>query len=357
MKNGFSKSQKLLQKFSNLHGASGFETPIREEFISQLNKISLKYKIDKLGNVLSIPSDQKAKISILIMAHMDEVGFIIQHIDEKGFIRAVPLGRWISYNVWDKEWIISNPSETLLAYSGMESPHLYNKSHDHQVNMDQLFFDTGFTKEELIKKSIHPGLPITPSSQFKVFADGNFYSGKALDDRVGLVLLLEILEWFNKSVLSTKIDLQFAATVQEEIGSRGSSLVSHSLKPDIVINFEASVAQDFPEQFNNKHQIFLGKGPSLFAFDDSMVPDQDLLHSLVNCAEQNGIPFQWEVEDSYGEDAAKLQTSWQGVSAINIGIPIRYLHSHHSVMLKHDYDALFKLITCFLDSFVNENKD
>lgn len=94
------------------------------------------------------------------------------------------------------------------------------------------------------------------------------------------------------------------------------------------------MAQDYPEQFSKTHCINLGDGPSLFTFDGSMIPDQDLLTHIAQIAQKNIIPIQWEVESSYGEDASCIQKSGHGVPAINIGIPIRYIHSHHSVMAR-----------------------
>ena len=238
----------------------------------------------------------------------------------------------------------------------MDPPHISNLYNRKPIDIKKLFFDTGLTKNELLEKGFHPGLPITPNTTFKTFAKGAFYSGKALDDRVGLALIIELLTQLKReSALTKKVQVQFAATVQEELGRRGSLVISRFLKPDIVINLEASVAQDYPEQFSSTHLIYLGKGPSLFAFDGSMIPNQTLLNYIATVAHENNIPIQWEVEPSYGEDASCLQKSGHGVPAINIGIPIRYAHSHHCVMRKIDYQLTLKLLLLCIKGIAKSN--
>src|SRR5437016_2747762 len=117
------QAEELIKQFSNLHGASGFESPIRQQFTTYLEQLSINYQIDGLGNVLIKFPHKKAKLTLLIMAHMDEVGFLIHHIDEQGFIRAIPLGRWIEHVLWDKEWIIRIDDQSIVAFSGMDPPH------------------------------------------------------------------------------------------------------------------------------------------------------------------------------------------------------------------------------------------
>ncbi|KTC87818.1 M42 family metallopeptidase [Legionella drozanskii] len=349
-------SEQILSEFSNLHGVSGFESEVRNEFVRHLKQLDLDYQIDKLGNVTG-RVQKNGQLSVLIMAHMDEVGFLTQHVDEQGFIRAIPLGRWVDHILWDKEWLVHIENQSFVAYSGMDPPHISGLYKNQLIDINKLFFDTGLTKKEIIDKGFRPGLAITPATRFKTFANGEFYSGKAFDDRVGLALIIELLTLIKKEPsIANKLEIQFAATVQEELGRRGSRVIYSTLKPDIVINLEASIAQDYPEQFSNTHLIYLGKGPALFAFDGTMIPDQSLLNYIAAIAHANKIPFQWEVEDSYGEDASCLQKSGHGVPAVNIGIPMRYAHSHHSVMRKLDYQLTLKLLFLCLKGAFNFTK-
>lgn len=343
------QSDDLLRVFSNLPGASGFEGPVRSQLIRYLEQMNQKFQIDGMGNVLVRFPAKKNALKILIMAHMDEVGFLTQEIDERGFIRVVSLGGWLDQVLWDQEWEIHTDKMTIPAISGIDPPHvLTDFTKSPKVNRGMLFLDTGLSKKELIQQGVRPGLPVTAASSFKKLSNG-LYSGKAFDDRVGLALMIELIDTIRKeNHNNANVEIQFAATTQEELGMRGSKVVYASLKPDLVINLEAGIAHDYPEQFSTNKTPVLGKGPALFVYDKSMIPNQGLVKRIAEIAEQNKIPFQWEIENSYGEDASCLQTSGLGVASINLGVPIRYVHSHHGVMVQKDYDLTLKLLFAIL---------
>ena len=343
------QKEDLLRTFSNLSGASGFEGPVRAQFIRYLKQMNQEYQIDGMGNVLLRFPAKKNAIKVLIMAHMDEVGFLTQEIDARGFIRVVSLGGWLDHVLWDQEWEIHGGKTVISAVSGMDPPHvLTDFSKSPHATRDLFFLDTGLNKEELAQQGIRPGLPVTPAVSFKKWGNG-LYSGKAFDDRVGLALMIELIDTLRKeNRMNADVEIQFAATVQEELGMRGSKVVYALLKPDLVVNLEAGIAHDYPQQFSKYSTPVLGKGPALFVYDNSMIPNQGLVKKLSETAQQNNIPFQWEIENFYGEDASCLQTSGSGTAAINVGVPIRYVHSHHGVMAQKDYDLTFKLLIAFL---------
>jgi putative aminopeptidase FrvX len=109
---------------------------------------------------------------------------------------------------------------------------------------------------------------------------------------------------------------------------------------------EFGVARDYPCQWADRHDqsVALGKGPTLFIYDRGMLPDTHLLESVYTIADEHNIPVQWEYEEHYGQDAAKLQKRGTGVVSINIGIPVRYAHSHYGMMDKNDYDNTVALL-------------
>ena len=139
--------------------------------------------------------------------------------------------------------------------------------------------------------------------------------------------------------------------MQEELGMRGASVISASVKPDIVINIEVGIAKDFPLLFTNASPTpKLGNGPSLFLFDGSMIPHQKLLCSVRDYAENLRIPFQYELCNIYGQDGAELQKSLQGIPVINIGIPCRYPHSAFSMIDRDDLNGTIDLTYGFIQS-------
>lgn len=343
------RSRDRLERFSNLHAAPGYEAPVRKQFIKDIKPYGVKYEVDKIGNVYVRINPGKHKKKVLVMAHMDEVGFMVTQIDEQGFMKVMPIGGWLSEVTWAQEWALKTNKQTVLATSGFDAPHVTTPiTHEHrQVTKKDFFLDSGMTPAELKQAGVRPGTPVTPNMKFKQY--GQFYAGKAFDDRAGMALMVDAIAKLSKDKsLPKNVEVQFAATVQEEVGLRGARTVYEALKPDVVLNLEAGIAHDYPMQLAERGKPELGKGASIFVYDRSMIPSQDLVESLVKVAEKHQIPYQWESEVSYGEDGAVLQGNGHGVTAVNIGIPVRYAHSHVGLMSRKDYDNGLKLVLAYI---------
>lgn len=332
------KVEPLLEEFSNLPGASGFENKVRQHFVHYLKKLNQPYKIDKLGNVVTHIKGKKATKKILVTAHMDEIGFLIQSIDDNGFINVVPLGGWLTHVLWNEPWLIQTSQQLIPAISGMDPLHVLSDfTKPPKVTLSQFFLDTGFSKKALIKKGLRPGLPVTPDVSFKRLANGKYYLGKAFDDRAAIALMLILIDKIKGDIKPYEtLDIIFAATVQEEVGMRGAKILNQALHPEVVLNLEAGIAHDYPQQFSKLDSPKLNGGPSLFVYDKSMLPSQGLLNFIYKTAQKYHIPTQWELEYSYGQDGASIQTSGEGAKAINIGLPVRYAHSHYGLISKQD---------------------
>ena len=122
-----------------------------------------------------------------------------------------------------------------------------------------------------------------------------------------------------------------------------------STHPDIVINLEIGIAGDFPLLTSPKlSQEALGKGPSLFVFDASMIPNNNFVEWILKLAKDAAIPLQFESVSGYGEDGSVLQRAATGIPAINLGVPTRYGHSQSGVIDRADYDNLVKLLVAMI---------
>lgn len=337
----------MLEKLCNAYGVSGFEQDIRDILIKYWKEQNIDYKIDGMGNLVGkFSSHANKKPTLLIMAHMDEVGFMTTKINDDGFINVNPLGGWLDHVIWSQKWVIRTPSgEYISAVSGMDAPHvLTDFTTTPPANKGMLFLDTGMTKQELANLGIRPGLPVIPDFKFQQLSNER-YAAKSFDDRVGLAMMIDIMKLINSdATFVKKINVVFAATVQEELGMRGSKAVYESLKPDLVINIEAGIAKDYPTQFATDNNPKLGHGPAIFIYDGSMMPNQNLVQKLEEVAHAYNIPVQWESENSYGEDASCLQSAGKGMPAVNIGVPVRYAHSHIGIIDRKDYDNTLKLL-------------
>ena len=280
------------------------------------------------------------------MAHMDEVGFLVRHIDQNGFIYFHGVGGYFEQSVLTQRMAILTPKGVVVGYTGMKSGHILRPSERTQmVPIENMFIDIGAkSREEAVENfGVRPGLPIVYHGEFEVLNGTSRYLAKAWDDRVGLAVITEALRQLQTS--SHPNTVVVAATVQEEIGLRGASVVYPTAKPDIVINLEIGIASDFPLlTAPTLSQEALGKGPSVFVFDNSMIPNNNFVEWIIRTARDSGIPLQFESVSGYGEDGSILQKSATGIPAVNIGVPTRYGHSQLGIIDRADFDNTVRLI-------------
>lgn len=346
-----SDSVEILKTLTSIPAASGFEGPVRsylrELWGEELGEENMR--VDGMGNLIAKVNAGKSEApNVLVTAHMDEVGLLVSEVTEEGFLKCILLGGWLDVALFCKEWIISTPKGEIRGFSGSESAHVAEKYPlTEAIPLSKLFIDVGACgKEEVFSMGIRPGMPITPSPSFHRV--GARLVAKAMDDRAGLVVLDALVR---QGISCDEVNLFVGATVQEELGMRGASVLSGSIKPDLVINIEVGMARDFPLLFSSGASTpKLGMGPTLFVFDGSMIPHQKLLNCVINYAECMEIPFQYEVCSIYGQDGAELQRSVEGVPVVNVGIPCRYPHSAHSMIDLNDLNATIDLVQGFVES-------
>ena len=241
----------LLEKLSNASGASGFEDPIRKILQEEWQTLLPDMKIDGMGNLIGTLSlnngsqENSQKPRILLMAHMDEVGFLVREVTKEGYLRIDPAGSWLDPVLLSQKWIIMTPNGPVQGITGAESVHIAEPNSVKAVSAKKLFIDIGASSDqEVYSLGIRPGLPITPETKFTTMNNANRFVGKAFDDRVGLVVINEVLKRVSKSNLPNTVLV--AATAQEEVGMRGSTVVYPSTRPDLVINIDIGLARDFP---------------------------------------------------------------------------------------------------------------
>jgi putative aminopeptidase FrvX len=221
-----------------------------------------------------------------------------------------------------------------------------------------MFIDVGARSRKEVEENLHirAGLPITPLTEFTNLNDAGTYLSKALDDRVGLTAITEIAMRMKSSNHPNLIEV--AASTQEELKSRGVEVLYGQLKPDVVINIEMSLADDFPALTpRNSNHISLGKGPALFVYDGSMIPNNKFVNFIIAIAKLYSIPLQLESDPHYGHDGSRLQRANEGIPVINIGIPIRYGHTQSGVMKRKDLDQLVELVSHILAALDQKQLD
>ena len=343
------RTASLMEELTNAPGPPGFEGPVREIVIRELGELNAAIEYDGLGSVIAtLPGTTEAP-RIMVTAHLDEVGLMVQYVRADGFIKFKTLGGWLRQALPDQRWVIVGAKGPVLAISGLRTVHVTPQSERNQVwPLEQLFLDVGArSADEVAAMGVRPGDPIAPWSPFTVLPNER-YAAKGWDDRVGLAVMLEAARRISEKGITLPNRVTWVATVQEEIGLRGAQTSVRVADPDLGISIEAGVSADYPGARPEQAQERLGDGPGMFLLDSSMIPNRKLRDFFFAVAAEEGLNLQGDVLTGYGEDGAEIQRYDSGRPSVNITVPTRYLHSHSGIIQRSDFDQAVKLLVAVL---------
>lgn len=324
----------FLKELTELSGVSGYEYEVRNYIKNKLKEIDCEYYIDKLGNVIAHNKGRKNK-TIMVAAHMDEVGLIVRQIDSKGLIKFEAVGG-IDQRVLNSKVVLVGDNK-IPGVIGSKAVHLMSKEErGKSLPIDKLYIDIGTDSKEETEKLVSIGDYVSFKSDYVEFGD-NMIKGKALDDRVGCSILLELL--------SMKLDADFYGvfTVMEEVGLRGAETAAYQLEPDLGIVLEGTVSADMPEVEDYDKTTIIGNGAALSIMDNATVYDIDVVREVAKIAEDNNIQYQYRTSGAGGNDAGAIHKTKKGAKVVSISIPCRYIHSSVSVASKNDYENVLRL--------------
>jgi putative aminopeptidase FrvX len=334
----------LLTRLTETPGISGREEGVRDLIAEQLSAVTDETSTDAMGNLIGhIPGKGPR---VVLIAHMDEIGFMVSKIDKDGFIRVMPVGGVDQQIFWAQK-VIVHGRKNLPGVVGSVPPHLIKKADGTEnkgaPSIEEGFIDPGLPSE-MILDLVKVGDPVT----FATCSWENEVSffAKALDDRVGLFVMIEAV----KQAKKIDCDLFLIASTQEEYGLRGAGPAVYSVAPQFVIALEGTVASDTPNLKLPANTIptALGKGPEIRLSDKRMISNRQLADFLVLCAKEAGILHQVVVKNTGATDAAVAQVSAAGVKSCAVSVPTRYIHAPISVARKADISQTTALVAEFL---------
>ncbi|HTM30785.1 MAG TPA: M42 family metallopeptidase [Vicinamibacterales bacterium] len=337
---------RLLKALSEAPGPSGFEEEVRKIVVGEFSALGAKVEYDGLGSVLAtLPGGAASGPRVMVTAHLDEVGLMVQHITPEGFLRVKTLGGILEQALPDQRWTILGRNGPVPAISGLRTTHVLPASQRGVVwPLEETFLDVGAgSREEVEKMGIRPGDGIAPMSSFLALPNGR-YAGKAWDDRVGLGVMIAASRRIRAENIALRTPIVWVATTQEEIGLRGAQTAVQKARPDLGISIEAGVSADYPAITPTQAQERLGAGPGLFLLDSTMIPNRKLRDFFFDVAQQSKIPLQPNVLTGYGEDGAEIQRYDSGRPVVNMTVPTRYLHSHTGIIQRADFDRAVDLL-------------
>ncbi|AIS51625.1 endoglucanase [Thermoanaerobacter kivui] len=307
----------LLKKLSESYGVSGHERGIYDLLKKEFEPISDEVKEDNFGNLIFKKKGTKGKYKVMLAAHLDEIGLMVKDIDEKGFIKFTTVGG-VDQRTLPSQEVIVHGKKDLLGVIGSKPPHLLSSEDmEKAIKIDDMYVDVGLQKEE-VEKLVSIGDIITVKREFKELLNENV-SGKALDDRAGVVVMAVCLEELKK--VYHYHDVYAVATLQEEVGVRGATTSSYNIEPDIAIAIDVTHAK----ARGVSRDIEVGKGPAI-GKGPNIHPA--VYKGLVDIAKKYNINYQIEPLPGHsGTDAWAIQVSKKGVPTGLVSIPLKYMHT------------------------------
>ena len=332
----------LLKELSNANGTSGFEDEVRDLIKSRLST----YRTDAMGNLIT--SEEGKGLKVMLAAHMDEVGLIVSGIDNDGYLLFKKVGGIDDRVLMAKRVVIGeNRIEGVI---GAKPVHLLKEEEKKKtVEYDKLYIDIGAESKKDAEETVRIGDPVYFATKFK--ENGDCFIGKALDDRVGCSILLDMLK------KDFSFSLYGAFTVQEEVGLRGAQVVAYDIDPDICIVLEGTFASDTPDIKEELQIPKFGEGPAITVADRSVICDPKLVNFFRDTAEKNDIPYQIKRPFTGGTDAGAIHLTKEGVPSGVIALPSRYIHSPVSMGNKEDYKNMKELVYKILERIESEKGD
>lgn len=328
----------MLKELCLLNGTSGDECAVKDYIVSKI-KDKCEYKIDALGSIIAFKKGVKrANKKVMICAHMDEVGFIITDITDDGYLKFSPVGGIDARVVADRKVKIND----IYGVVGLKPIHLLSGDEkDKAVSFKNLFIDIGAKDKAQAEKYVSLGDYAYFSSDYYEFGDV-YIKSKALDDRIGCMLMIELIN------SELEYDTYFCFNVQEEVGLRGSKCTSFDVQPDVSLILESTTAGDLCGVTGGNRVCVLGKGPVVSFMDGRTVYDKELYKLARKVGEENNIPTQTKTAIAGGNDAGAIQTSAKGSRVIAVSLPSRYIHGASSVVKKDDIENTRKLLNKLL---------
>ena len=325
---------------------SGSEQPIIKKMAMFLKDYIDELTIDNYGNLIALKYGANSNKKLMLAAHADEVGMMVTHIDNNGFLSFQEIGG-IDTNLLPGQRVeIHNHQGVVTGIIGKKPIHLQDrdaKAKDYDA--EDLWIDIAAKDKEEAESKVEVGDYITYQTQ-PVVLQHDVWTSKALDDKVGLLTLVEVAKALDGK--QPAMDVYFVASVQEELGARGIRTAALGINPDYGIAIDVTHATDYPTCSPQKsgeikvgNGIVIAKGPNI---------NKTIGRKLIDLAKQQNIKYQIEpIARPTGTDANFMQVSGTGVKTALLSIPCRYMHSPNEIVSLLDVNEGVRLLTHFCD--------
>jgi putative aminopeptidase FrvX len=334
----------LFKALSNADAIAGQEGEVRAILINHLEGYADEVQFDGLGSTI-FKRQGTTELKIAILAHLDEVGFMVRSISQEGLIELMVVGgvKPLAQH-WQMVRITTHQNKKI---NGVLSG-IYEDG-----KTTKLYADVGATTaEEVRAMGIETGDRVTYTTNFEEGKSAEqVVSGKAFDDRIGCFVMAEVLKGLKGQIVEPT--LYFVATSSEEVGIRGAKTACHLINPDVVFVLDAACFSDEHSR-NHTNQRQIGKGPILIHYDRTLAPNPKLLGYVKDQAKNLNIPLQNDMFNNGGTDGGEAHKINEGKPTVVTCLPLRYGHCALSLAHTRDIEQMITLYIAMLKSFTQE---
>ncbi len=330
-------------------GLSGHEDRVRHEIAARLQVAGVAGRADRAGNLIATFRGDENAPSVMLFAHMDQLGFVVRKIRDDGLIRVERLGGVPERAMAAQAVLLCGRKGDVPGLIANKAHHATTPDEKYQVvRVADVLVDTGHTSRGSVEAAgITIGTPVVWQPRVLDLAGGRI-AGTSVDDRAGCAVMLEVARMLAGRKTGPTVHLVFS--VLEEFNLRGAVMAAEALRPDIALQIDLMLACDTPDMAE-RGDMRLGGGPgiSLYSFHgrgtlNGVIPHPALVGLFEGAAETAGLTLQRSAQSGILTDLSHVQTVGAGIAALDIGYPMRYSHSALEVCDMADLEALTRLI-------------
>jgi endoglucanase len=326
-----------MRRLTEAFGVPGYEDEIRSVIRDEIAGLVDEMRVDALGNLVALRRGAGGGKRVMLAAHMDQIGLIINYVDQKGYLRFAPLGYLFPLATWGNQVRFQDGAIGTIGLDARVDP---NKGIPALADM---LVDVGATGREEVRQQV--GDVATFSRPF--VAQGNAWFSPSMDDRIGCAIVVELLRRLAGPFGPVSHDVYAVFTTQEEVGARGAMTSAYSIQPEVALAVDVTMTGDLPHA-RPAMDVYLGRGAAIKVQDRGMIGHPGLNRLLIAAAAAASVPYQLEVLQAGTTDAASIQMSREGVPASAVSVPSRHVHTPSQIVDRRDVEAAITLLASFL---------
>lgn len=339
----------LLKALCETPGVPGNEHRVRDLIKSKIDGLFDEVTTDPMGSLLCKRNGTGDNpLKIMLLCHMDEIGFLVSHIDKNGYLYLQAVGGFDPRNLFSRRVRVCTDDGDFLGVMnpGGKPVHIASPEDRKKIpEVGEFFVDLGLGEKS--HDVIKVGDFVVMEEPF--IEIGDKIVSKALDNRIACWLGIEAIRGLGDKGRGAEIHVVF--TTQEEVGLRGARTSSFAIKPDIGIGVDTTLACDTPGIPEKDATTTHGKGFGLHIRDSSYIADRDLVREIEALAIKHDIPYQRTMLAAGGQDGAAAQQAASGARAVGIVVGTRYIHTVTEMIEKSDLEAARDILTAYLAEF------